>query len=212
MLLDILSFSYYNREINARPMSCFEFMGRIIFGVSSVIFRRGPFCFIPAVQAAGYAIHRINPPLPKAGGFLQPKYALTTTAHGTAWMPRQRRGNKARPNRDDSSFILDILQGKLDHQGRIPLLKVDKSGRGSSAARPNRDDSGFIMDTPPKAGPDRKGTGTMRQIELSQNGQNLIEYAIVVAVVVSAMLAMSTYVFRSVQATQQTIQTEFADQ
>lgn len=52
----------------------------------------------------------------------------------------------------------------------------------------------------------------MRQLRLSQSGQNLIEYAIVVAVVVSAMLAMSTYVFRSVQATQQTIQTEFADQ
>ena len=40
-------------------------------------------------------------------------------------------------------------------------------------------------------------------------GQNLIEYAIVVAVVVSAMVAMSTYVFRSVQATQQMIQSEF---
>ena len=52
----------------------------------------------------------------------------------------------------------------------------------------------------------------MRHMKLSQSGQNLIEYAIVVAVVVSAMLAMSTYVFRSVQSTQQTIQTEFADQ
>ena len=50
------------------------------------------------------------------------------------------------------------------------------------------------------------------RLKLSQSGQNLIEYAIVVAVVASAMLAMSTYVFRSVQSTQQTIQTEFADQ
>jgi type II secretory pathway component PulJ len=49
-------------------------------------------------------------------------------------------------------------------------------------------------------------------MKLTQKGQNLIEYAIVVAVVVSAMLAMSTYVFRSVQSTQQTIQQEFADQ
>ena len=55
-----------------------------------------------------------------------------------------------------------------------------------------------------------RGTGTTRH--LSQKGQNLIEYAIVVAVVVSAMLAMSTYVFRSVQSTQQSIQQEFADQ
>ena len=44
---------------------------------------------------------------------------------------------------------------------------------------------------------------------LNKEGQNLIEYAIIVAVVLSAMLAMSTYVFRSVQATQQTIQKEF---
>ena len=55
-----------------------------------------------------------------------------------------------------------------------------------------------------------RGTGTTWH--LSQKGQNLIEYAIVVAVVVSAMLAMSTYVFRSVQSTQQAIQQEFADQ
>ena len=47
------------------------------------------------------------------------------------------------------------------------------------------------------------------RLNLSKHGQNLIEYAIVVAVVVSAMLAMSTYVFRSVQGTQQAIQKEF---
>lgn len=57
-----------------------------------------------------------------------------------------------------------------------------------------------------------RGTGTTWHVKLSQKGQNLIEYAIVVAVVVSAMLAMSTYVFRSVQSTQQAIQQEFADQ
>ena len=44
----------------------------------------------------------------------------------------------------------------------------------------------------------------------SRRAQNLIEYAIVVAAVVSAMFAMSTYVFRSVQATQQAIQEEAA--
>lgn len=41
------------------------------------------------------------------------------------------------------------------------------------------------------------------------HGQNLIEYAVVVAVVASAMVAMSTYVFRSVQAAQQAIQEEY---
>jgi Flp pilus assembly pilin Flp len=42
-------------------------------------------------------------------------------------------------------------------------------------------------------------------------GQNLIEYAIVVTVVASAMVAMGTYVFRSVQATQQMIQKGFTE-
>ena len=57
------------------------------------------------------------------------------------------------------------------------------------------------------------GTGTMRLLRLSERkGQNLIEYAVVVAIVVTAMVAMSTYVFRSTQSTQQMIQQEFADQ
>jgi Flp pilus assembly pilin Flp len=42
-------------------------------------------------------------------------------------------------------------------------------------------------------------------------GQNLIEYTIIVAVVSSALLAMSIYVFRAVQGTQQMIQNEFSD-
>jgi len=40
--------------------------------------------------------------------------------------------------------------------------------------------------------------------------QNLIEYAIVVALVTAAIAAMSTYVFRAAQATQKGIDTEFA--
>jgi len=44
-----------------------------------------------------------------------------------------------------------------------------------------------------------------------EKGQNIIEYAIVVALVASAMLAMSTYVFRSIQATQQMISEGFRD-
>jgi Flp pilus assembly pilin Flp len=40
-------------------------------------------------------------------------------------------------------------------------------------------------------------------------GQNLIEYATIAAIVAAAAVAMSTYVFRSVQATQQAIQKEF---
>lgn len=40
-------------------------------------------------------------------------------------------------------------------------------------------------------------------------GQNLIEYAMVVAVISAAMVAMSTYVFRAVQAAQQMIHEEY---
>jgi Flp pilus assembly pilin Flp len=40
-------------------------------------------------------------------------------------------------------------------------------------------------------------------------GQTFIEYALVVAVIAAAMMAMSTYVYRSVQATQQVIQKGF---
>ncbi|GIW78174.1 MAG: hypothetical protein KatS3mg104_3237 [Phycisphaerae bacterium] len=49
----------------------------------------------------------------------------------------------------------------------------------------------------------------MRWRKRAHRGQNLIEYAIVVAVVISALIAMSTYVFRAVQATTQKIQREF---
>jgi Flp pilus assembly pilin Flp len=45
---------------------------------------------------------------------------------------------------------------------------------------------------------------------MNDKGQNLIEYAILVAVIASAMVAMSTYVFRSVQATQKVIQDGYA--
>lgn len=39
-------------------------------------------------------------------------------------------------------------------------------------------------------------------------GQQILEYAIIASVVAAVALAMSTYVFRSVQATQQAIQKE----
>ncbi len=39
----------------------------------------------------------------------------------------------------------------------------------------------------------------------NNNAQNLIEYAIVVALISAAVAALSTYVFRSVQATQKLI-------
>ncbi|MCR4337117.1 MAG: Flp family type IVb pilin [Candidatus Omnitrophica bacterium] len=51
-----------------------------------------------------------------------------------------------------------------------------------------------------------------RQIKnKNEKGQNLVEYAIVISIVAAAMVAMSTYVFRSVQATQQVIQKGFTD-
>ena len=51
----------------------------------------------------------------------------------------------------------------------------------------------------------------IQQLQKNENGQNIIEYAIVVAIVASAMMAMSTYVFRSIQATQQKIQKGYAE-
>jgi len=45
----------------------------------------------------------------------------------------------------------------------------------------------------------------------SIKGQSLLEYAIIVALVSAAMVAMSTYVFRSVQATQKMVEEEFAN-
>ena len=44
----------------------------------------------------------------------------------------------------------------------------------------------------------------------NHKGQSLIEYAMVAAIVSAAIIAMSTYVYRSVQATQQMIQEEFS--
>lgn len=49
----------------------------------------------------------------------------------------------------------------------------------------------------------------MSIIPEEEKAQSIIEYAIVVAVVAAAMLAMSTYVFRSIQATQQVVQDGF---
>ncbi len=43
----------------------------------------------------------------------------------------------------------------------------------------------------------------------AEQGQSILEYAVVVGIVAAAVVAMSTYVFRSVQSTQQKIQEEF---
>jgi Flp pilus assembly pilin Flp len=42
-------------------------------------------------------------------------------------------------------------------------------------------------------------------LKRNKKGQSIVEYALVVAVVAAAVAAMSTYVFRAVQATQQNI-------
>lgn len=55
------------------------------------------------------------------------------------------------------------------------------------------------------------GYQMMIRIQKDSKGQNLVEYAIIVGLVAAAMLAMSTYVFRSVQATQKVIQEGYAD-
>ncbi len=44
----------------------------------------------------------------------------------------------------------------------------------------------------------------------NHKGQSLVEYAMVATIVTAAVIAMSTYVYRSVQATQQMIQEEFS--
>ncbi len=44
--------------------------------------------------------------------------------------------------------------------------------------------------------------------QMNQKGQYIIEYATLVVLVSAALVAMSTYVYRSVQSTQQMIQQE----
>ena len=46
----------------------------------------------------------------------------------------------------------------------------------------------------------------------SIKGQSLLEYAMVAMVVSAAVIAMSTYVYRSVQATQKVVEDEFKNQ
>ena len=47
---------------------------------------------------------------------------------------------------------------------------------------------------------------------INHKGQNIIEYAIVIALVSAAMIAMSTYVYRSAQATQKVVEEEFRNE
>ena len=51
----------------------------------------------------------------------------------------------------------------------------------------------------------------MRHLKEKKEGQSLIEYAVIVSLVSIAMIAMSTYVFRAVQATQKMVEEEFAN-
>jgi len=46
---------------------------------------------------------------------------------------------------------------------------------------------------------------------ITDSGQSLLEYALIAAVISAIVIAMSTYVFRSVQSTQQIIQEEFSN-
>ena len=48
----------------------------------------------------------------------------------------------------------------------------------------------------------------MKTSLLNNKAQNLIEYAVVIALVAAAMVAMSTYVYRSTQAVQKQIEKE----
>ncbi len=59
-----------------------------------------------------------------------------------------------------------------------------------------------------------EGAGTVTMIGKIQQhkAQNLIEYAIVVALISAAVAALSTYVFRSVQAKQKDITEQFSNE
>lgn len=46
----------------------------------------------------------------------------------------------------------------------------------------------------------------MKGLASGENGQNLLEYALVIGLVTAAMVAMSTYVYRSIQATQKVVE------
>lgn len=51
-----------------------------------------------------------------------------------------------------------------------------------------------------------------KEIRNNKKGQSILEYALIATVVAAAAIAMSTYVFRSVQATQQIILQESKNQ
>jgi hypothetical protein len=48
--------------------------------------------------------------------------------------------------------------------------------------------------------------------KLNIKGQSILEYALIATIVAAAAVAMSTYLFRSIQATQQLIQRESKNQ
>jgi Flp pilus assembly pilin Flp len=52
----------------------------------------------------------------------------------------------------------------------------------------------------------------LKKVIKNNKGQSLLEYAMVAAVISTAVVAMSTYVFRAVQATQQAIHEEFRNE
>ena len=53
--------------------------------------------------------------------------------------------------------------------------------------------------------------GRFNSLLKGSKGQSMMEYALVAGIIAAAAIAMSTYVFRSVQATQQTIYQEHQD-
>ena len=81
----------------------------------------------------------------------------------------------------------------LMNSAPTPIIQVPGAGQG------------FLLE---------HGGTAMRQEHRKWNkrGQSLLEYALVAAVISAIAVAMSTYVFRSVQATQQKIQDEFANE
>ena len=92
-------------------------------------------------------------------------------------------------------FFAPSLASDQKAQNRAPLTSPREfAGRGI----------GHLHET--------RGGRTWQTKHMNHNGQNIIEYAIVIALVSAAMIAMSTYVYRSTQATQKVIEEEFQNE
>ena len=103
--------------------------------------------------------------------------------------------NTLLPTRQKGVLLVPLFAKGEEGQDRVPIDLLPRLWRGR--------DIGRLHEA-------RQGRTWYRN--RSNNGQNLIEYTIVIALVSAAMVAMSTYVFRSAQATQKVVEEEFRNE